>query len=68
MGSATLGAHKGRYYILEALNMRHTLFISDIHLERERADITECFLNILATEAPKADALYILGDLFEVFN
>lgn len=47
--------------------MRHTLFISDIHLEDKRADISECFLNFLKTEGPKADAVYILGDLFEVW-
>jgi UDP-2,3-diacylglucosamine hydrolase len=51
----------------EALNMRHILFISDIHLEGEREDITACFLNVLSVQAPKADALYILGDLFEVW-
>ncbi|MDF3054822.1 MAG: lpxH [Gammaproteobacteria bacterium] len=47
--------------------MRHTLFISDIHLENKREDITQCFLGFLKTQAPKADALYILGDLFEAW-
>ncbi len=44
-----------------------TYFISDIHLSAERTDITECLLAFLRDEAPQADALYILGDLFEVW-
>jgi UDP-2,3-diacylglucosamine hydrolase len=42
-----------------------TLFISDLHLARERPRSTELFLNFLKTQANRADALYILGDLFE---
>ncbi len=42
-----------------------TLFISDLHLDESRPDITAQFLQFLATEAASADALYILGDLFE---
>lgn len=44
-----------------------TYFISDLHLSAERNDITECFMTFLCEDAPKADALYILGDLFEVW-
>ncbi len=44
-----------------------TLFLSDVHLEPRRADITEQFLGFLAGEAAGAEALYILGDLFEVW-
>lgn len=44
-----------------------TLFISDLHLSDERENITELFLNFLEQRASKADALYILGDLFEVW-
>jgi UDP-2,3-diacylglucosamine hydrolase len=47
--------------------MRHTLFISDLHLEPKRPDITRCFFNFLQNQAPQADALYILGDFFEVW-
>lgn len=47
--------------------MHHTLFISDLHLQPERPDITQFFLNFLKTQAPAADALYILGDLFEAW-
>lgn len=42
-----------------------TLFISDLHLCAQRPAITELFLQFLRNEATKADALYILGDLFE---
>lgn len=46
---------------------KFTYFISDLHLSAERNDITECFMTFLREDAPKADALYILGDLFEVW-
>ena len=42
-----------------------TLFISDLPLEAVRPEIAEQFLAFLKTEAESADALYILGDLFE---
>lgn len=42
-----------------------TLFISDLHLSSERPAINDLFLTFLRTEARTADALYILGDLFE---
>ncbi len=41
------------------------IFISDLHIDASRPAITEQFLRFLATEARDADALYILGDLFE---
>ncbi len=41
------------------------LFISDLHIDATRPAITEQFLSFLAAEARDADALYILGDLFE---
>jgi UDP-2,3-diacylglucosamine hydrolase len=41
------------------------LFISDLHIDASRPAITEQFLSFLATEARGAEALYILGDLFE---
>jgi len=43
------------------------LFISDLHLSRERPAITELFLRFMQEIAPQAEALYILGDLFEVW-
>ncbi len=47
--------------------MNHTLFISDLHLDTTRPAITELFRDFLRTEAPQAEALYILGDLFEAW-
>lgn len=41
------------------------LFISDLHLEEDRPEIADQFLRFLETEVLHADALYILGDLFE---
>lgn len=43
----------------------HTLFISDLHLAAERPQITAQFLDFIREVAPRAQALYILGDLFE---
>ena len=42
-----------------------TLFISDLHLEADRPDIGRQLLGFLDGEATSAEALYILGDLFE---
>lgn len=42
-----------------------TLFISDLHLCAQRPVVTDLFLEFLRTEATTAEALYILGDLFE---
>lgn len=44
-----------------------TLFISDLHLEESRPDITRAFLGFLEKEAPDAEQLYILGDFFEAW-
>ncbi len=44
-----------------------TLFISDLHLQPEREDITRAFEGFMQREAQAADALYILGDFFEVW-
>lgn len=43
------------------------LLISDLHLEEKRPDITRAFLRFLRERATQADALYILGDFFEVW-
>ncbi|MDU7765688.1 MAG: UDP-2,3-diacylglucosamine hydrolase, partial [Serratia marcescens] len=42
-----------------------TLFIADLHLCAQEPAITAGFLRFLRHEAVHADALYILGDLFE---
>ena len=44
-----------------------TLFISDLHLDVARPDITSQFLEFLQQEAVGAERLYILGDLFEAW-
>jgi UDP-2,3-diacylglucosamine hydrolase len=44
-----------------------TLFISDLHLDAERPQVTDLFGRFLREEARRADALYILGDLFEAW-
>ena len=44
-----------------------TLFISDLHLDAERPAVTELFGAFMQKEATRADALYILGDLFEAW-
>lgn len=45
--------------------MDHCLFISDLHLCDSRPHITQAFIEFLENTAAKAQALYILGDLFE---
>jgi UDP-2,3-diacylglucosamine hydrolase len=43
------------------------LFVSDVHLDASAPAAVEQFLDFLQTYAAKAEALYILGDLFEVW-
>lgn len=45
--------------------MSHSLLISDLHLSQDHPRSTELFLRFAAEIAPKAEALFILGDLFE---
>lgn len=45
--------------------MSHSLFISDLHLAEERPQISNVFFEFVANIASHAEALYILGDLFE---
>jgi UDP-2,3-diacylglucosamine hydrolase len=42
-----------------------SLFISDLHLSEERPGANERFFEFLEQDAAGADALYVLGDLFE---
>ena len=44
-----------------------TLFISDLHLDPARPHITALFGGFIDTQARHAEALYILGDLFEAW-
>jgi len=43
------------------------LFISDLHLEPDRPDISQAFFDFLEAKASNAQALYILGDFFNVW-
>ena len=47
--------------------MPGTLFVSDLHLDPARPRITRLFLDVLDTLGKDADAVYILGDLFEIW-
>lgn len=47
--------------------MKPVLFISDLHLDAARPRATELFLEFLRETASGAEALYILGDLFEAW-
>lgn len=43
------------------------LLISDLHLEEQRPDISRAFVHFLHSRARGSEALYILGDFFEVW-
>jgi UDP-2,3-diacylglucosamine hydrolase len=47
------------------VRLKKTLFVSDLHLDEARPEATAQFERFLGAIAPGADALYILGDLFE---
>tara|TARA_R110000744_G_scaffold118205_1_gene220792 strand:- start:6330 stop:7070 length:741 start_codon:yes stop_codon:yes gene_type:complete len=47
--------------------MSFTYFIADLHLSAEREDISHCLFQFLEHDARQADALYVLGDLFEAW-
>lgn len=44
-----------------------TLFIADLHLSENKRHITDAFFDFLKKEIENVEALYILGDLFEVW-
>lgn len=43
----------------------NTLFLSDLHLSSDHPETTATFINFLHNQAKTANAVYILGDLFE---
>lgn len=43
------------------------LFISDLHLQESRPDISAALMRFLADNHGRCESLYILGDLFEVW-
>jgi UDP-2,3-diacylglucosamine hydrolase len=48
-------------------NNSKTLFISDLHIDTHTDTILNSMIEVLETQASGADALYILGDLFEAW-
>ena len=46
---------------------QRSLFISDLHLQVDRPDLTEALIRFLADNRGQANELYILGDLFELW-
>ncbi len=45
--------------------MAQTLFVSDLHLDRERPQAIERFATFLRQDASRAQAVYLLGDVFD---
>ncbi len=43
----------------------HSIFVSDLHLTPDRPRANDIFFEFMSGAAAQADALYILGDLFE---
>jgi UDP-2,3-diacylglucosamine hydrolase len=59
---------KYKYYIKQGVEMaRKTIFISDLHLQEKQKEITRSFFELLMNLDTSVDALYILGDLFEIW-
>ena len=42
-------------------------FISDLHLQDDRPEITKAFVSFIENTATKAERLYVLGDFFEAW-
>lgn len=47
--------------------LRKTWFISDLHLDPAHPEITSQFIKLLSTCEASVDAVYILGDFFEIW-
>jgi len=45
----------------------HSLFLSDLHLAPEQPATVACFLHLIDETGPVAEAVYLLGDLFEAW-
>lgn len=56
-----------RAYDTRQLMNQDILFLSDLHLSLEKPEITRRFLYFLAHRAKQAQAIYILGDLFDAW-
>lgn len=53
--------------LFEKLSNKFTLIISDLHLSDDRVDLIQAFETFCSEYASKAEALYILGDLFDAW-
>jgi len=47
--------------------LKKTVFVGDLHLSADRPDITQAFVSFLNHGLDNTEALYIIGDLFEVW-
>lgn len=47
--------------------MKPVYFISDLHLDKDKPHLTAILVRFLSDRAPGAEALYLLGDIFEVW-
>jgi UDP-2,3-diacylglucosamine hydrolase len=47
--------------------LKKTIFVGDLHLSADRPDITQAFIYFLSHGLDNTEALYIIGDLFEVW-
>ncbi|MDY4279985.1 MAG: UDP-2,3-diacylglucosamine diphosphatase [[Pasteurella] mairii] len=45
--------------------MKKTYFIADLHLSENQPHLTRLFIDFMQQQAPDAEAVYILGDLFD---
>ena len=43
------------------------LFVADLHLSRQRSDLIQAFTDFLQHRTHQAEALYLLGDIFEAW-
>ncbi|MGD8324776.1 MAG: hypothetical protein PVF50_10470, partial [Gammaproteobacteria bacterium] len=43
------------------------LFVSDLHLDAERPEAIDAFVDFVSQECIRSERLFILGDLFEVW-
>jgi UDP-2,3-diacylglucosamine hydrolase len=67
--SSSLARKSSEYSVslISSANAGRTFFIADLHLADKRPVATGRFFRFLEDDAAGADALYILGDLFEVW-
>ena len=45
--------------------MKHSYFISDLHLSETKPELTALFISFIQNIEPETEQVYILGDLFD---